>query len=1328
MEEKERIPTKQPKPKSEHGAGYDPDDGRTHVSRKNQAEKKRAKDKKPEEVKQEAKSLVEQLMRDEAPPAAPARVASSNKEAIEKSIEVLQVASEKNPTLANTLNIDSIQENSLAAEIASEILSADASLQDDPNFLIMKARDLLQGRGGMTREAYQEKTILLQAISNKVQEIAAQQGKAEQYQKILDKHILKDVPRAPREAAGGAGGRGKEPPHAGGTENGGGDDGNGEGSDKPEGDGEGLASRGFVLYDEVKELIEPGPGGAEKTENLRWLLRDFKQQIVVLDPESDAAATFLEGMLNRLREGKYDRLINKQHVWYEIDRVEAEPFIKRIQNQIKAEKGKVEKAKLEIIKLERNESKEARIKELTKNGDAIEWTADLKARYPQCDAEVGELISIRGLSKGALDMILSGPDGRWEWFSKFWQEIHTFSPERVHAEITDLYKWAAFREVIERVDPKATHVIAQFKEFWEMIGNIDAISKSWFQPGSFEDKVKSLKFMKPTDMQMLFRNVQWSEYTWSLNKTVALDKLQRRFVPFDELSEFINGTLSEEEWVKLEKGAKGIYNELKKEKKPTRDKLLVQLQKEYARRDESGDVVGYGTLPEELIDLKERLQQARDELGNGIFMRDYDVLYNGSAYRQLSDKLEEYKVVKNNLKNGYEEEGVGKATQKIKISENRRQELQARVRTLEDEMNETWKLFTDNSYANLDFSDFVQVEHTLNAVSGFSPTLIETRERLISYLQKKENIAPQELPAWVMKNEWKIRNAVLAAQYTTLAWGDMLEIAAHVSRAPMIDLDSAVLSVRGRDIMPAAFAEPMIRVLNPELFEDRFNMRGAFGQEIRENYYWVMMEKMAPDFMEHMPARAKAEFKKLRDKGKPTYKLLITEAAKYYGVPYTELIRPGFLSAGTHMSRSTWRPEISMLQPYREMMMEYREKHPGQGIIIDNQAVSLQFALENSMDETGVHNRIAFAEKQLQRTPSTFIELSGRDVYKLIKQEVPAIDLKSEEWHKFQSALSNAQIELWDDQEGLNVRAVNLASEEGFREVLQPHLTVAGIAPEQQLKYKIFLQKFQEYARVKDESGRNLLEKWARHTFPMTMPIIDFNIKNARPELLNAFSNERRINDQLGMSEVSNLTFQALEPKVMSPPNQDYTQHFEIMQKMREVYASYEHPANVEAMLAAQVDTFAWINMDRSMYNILGWIPGSKKIMRGIAEWDLRGTRDNKFLNWATNGKWKHMAEHKIEELPHSVAQAVSKSVKYLGGDALALNASELQSYFNQAEARGLFTEGRNIPKDLRKKYRTGLPWRYFYHTPRRFWWVVPVATIGLAVLQTTQEESKEKH
>lgn len=1030
---------------------------------------------------------------------------------------------------------------------------------------------------------------------------------------------------------------------------------------------------------------------------------------------------------------------NVKDAKYHIDRIAVRRKVVQaeLDEQRHLKKSQEQTEQAEIFKIRKKAERDERIADLRKQGAAFEWTKELAKRFPHVKADIEDIIYVREFSNENLNLVLSGDFEKLnEWFSKFWQGVYTFGSTQARADIAEMYEWKGFEKLLELLYPaEQQHFKHQFKEQWIEIGHIDGVVKSIFQYGDLKEKMKGMGFLKPYHMQYLFRNFQWSEYTYSLTKDVAMDRLGRRFADFDSKVAWLRGPLTDQELQVLQQKPEwpDVLRVLRArdahghayEGPVTRDRLLKALQVQYAKRDGSGEIIGFGQLSPELYDMMMELQRARDRVGRGEYLRDFDILHNASLQQELSQMHIEYGQITNQLTEDTA------ASAKSKMAPNERNRLEERLKVLRVKMEEDWKLMTE-----IPGESRVVNDYDLTAVSGYSPVEIEVRERLLPFLRQKL-IASGELPnaeafkAWLPNNEWRIRNSILAARYASVGWGDILDIGARVARAPTLDLNSEVTAIAGRDVMPGPAVEPVARALNANWFRDRFGMGGKMGDEIYDYYYQLQFEKLSPDFWENMSPEVKRDIQLLRKEGKPVYKRIIAEAEQYFGIPYTEILRPGFMHTGTHFSNSYWRAEVGFLEPYREKMMALKGQQPGrEQWILDNQALSLQFAALNPLDEGQIPMRIKLLEKMLGRTPSRFIQLLGKDLHAIIARE--GFKANSPEWYKFQTALSNAQMHVWDDQEGLNVRQINLFDRSAggdFDTVLRPHLDAVGITDRaEQDKLGRILDHIRIHATTPDRSEKSLLEKWATHSFPLTLPLIDFNVKNARPELLNAFSNERRVNDMNAMGEVMGLEFELFRSQNISPPDGNFTKHAELLKKYRDTFNSYDSTDTAERAAGAIADTTMYFNMDRSMYNVVGWLPFSKRIMRAVSESDLsfiKKTKNNTFLNRMTDGNWKYLAEHDIQHWPHSVAQAISIAVKYLGGEGTSLNANELGSYVSTLEDFGIFSELRDLPKQLRSKYKSGFMYRWFYHLPRRYWWVVPVATIGIAVSQGVDDEKK---
>jgi hypothetical protein len=696
------------------------------------------------------------------------------------------------------------------------------------------------------------------------------------------------------------------------------------------------------------------------------------------------------------------------------------------------------------------------------------------------------------------------------------------------------------------------------------------------------------------------------------------------------------------------------------------------------------------------------------------------------------------------------------------------------MEALEKQAKESWKELTQlpDEWRGID-------AYELNSVRGYSPIQISVREGLRAYFKanpenagminiKKWDELKGGFDAWFQKNEWQVRSAVFAANYASVGFGDVFDIAAQYAEAPVMDLSSSMSkTISGKDVMLGGYCEPIQRILNPYLFEDRFSMGGKFGDEIRNIYYPLVFAKTDPDFVKNMGKEWKDKIKRAQKYGDPgIYKIYMKAAKEYFGISYSEIMRSNMFKTGAHTSNSTWRAELGFREPYMKEMQKLRAEKKALGInvdewILDNQALGQQLALLEPKPEN-IPMKEKILKKMLGRTPSQFFQLLAVKLDPIMENEF-GLSRNNPETAKFFRALSNAEMMVWSDQVGANVRRINFSgpNKDGedpmkdFNEIMRPQLDAVGIIdPARQDQMFKLLQKVREIAETPDGEAGSYLKRWAKHKFPLTLPLADYNVKNAKMIDLTAFANERRIRDMGNMGEAENIFFDMLTPEFMSPAAglAGISKHVEKMLEFKKITANYDTPDTAEEHLGVIADVFAEINRDWSVFHLIGWIPYSKWFLRNAMEMDvsfldtwkhesgkkvdkkviplsewIKGSKHNKVLNKFTDGRWEHLAEHDITDWPHTLAGYVSLSSKYTGGEAMALHVNELGTYFSTLDQAGVFTNNRRIIPQLKSKHKAGVLWRYGYNLPRRFWAPLVIATISAGWLLASSEEKKHQ-
>lgn len=144
--------------------------------------------------------------------------------------------------------------------------------------------------------------------------------------------------------------------------------------------------------------------------------------------------------------------------------------------------------------------------------------------------------------------------------------------------------------------------------------------------------------------------------------------------------------------------------------------------------------------------------------------------------------------------------------------------------------------------------------------------------------------------------------------------------------------------------------------------------------------------------------------------------------------------------------------------------------------------------------------------------------------------------------------------------------------------------------------------------------------------------------------------------------------------------------------------------------------------------NSIGWIPGLTWAMKYAAEWDVRPLKNFAPGKWIFGkDRWEHWAGHKFAHLPHSIAEAISYSVRYTGSHANAWDEMKIEELIASAQDMGLFINHPEYANDLRREFKTFLGDRWFAMI-RKYWWVPFIATIAIAIERGTKETEGGGH
>ena len=1005
--------------------------------------------------------------------------------------------------------------------------------------------------------------------------------------------------------------------------------------------------------------------------------------------------------------------------------------------------------------------------DLIKQGRVVEFTPEMRDRYRNHETPIGTTTEFRKLSKRSIDLIMSGPEGEEEWFSNFWNEIFNTGKEQAHPDLEESSEWSDAKNLLFLLyGDRAQHRIHTLSERWNSVGRFASLEKFLFYgKGDPKTKLEAIAQNKPKDMHWLHTAFMWSEYTESQYKRVMGDLMQTRTNEFLQAKKWLRAEITPQERQLLQVGAPDLLTELTEESRRTgkpvaHDSLLSGLQKRYATVDRATHDLSFGSLTPELDDLRVNLQIKRDLVGRGVYLLDSDMVSQSDLYQDMSYQQANYDAIYSKLANRELDELTQKnliqslldARNDISDIDTRlrnpsltqadrdslvaqkstrqqsydsalgqfaaptidviqRRELGNQLLTLDSQIRENWRKYTQNP-----FETRGPDSKELTALAGYSPVEIRVRDRVLVYL-KKHGI--QDPP------EWRVREAIWAARQAQLGWGDAVDFAARTARAPVYDLMSSTTAKlgdpKGEDVMPAAYLEPIVRIINPDLFRDRFQMGGKAGDALYDIYYSIMFKKFGYKIEEDASSQWKKKLTDARKSGKPGWwRVYLDYAEDELNIPYSEILRPGFLHTGMELTNSTWRSHVAIIEPRRKEFMEMRlaRKIP-QDAPLDNVALGIQFAATNVKKDIPL--RYKLLDKMVERTPSVFITQLGSDAYQILENH--HIDPQGKEWRLFQDGLSNAEIKLWDN-ELVSTQRVNLAEQADFDRFVKPSLVAVGIPEQDTGKFRDVIMELQNKLR-EGAPGKTRLDKWAKHPFPLTVTTSDFNWKKTRSDLLGMYSNERRINDVLAMAGARDFQQKIFTTsELYSPVN--FSDTFKELREFEKTVNMYDSTDTAEKATAPILGTLLEFNRNRAIHGPWGYIPGAVSLMKRLSEAEPEHIP---ILEWIPG--WKEAIEEhgfagkKWNEWPTTIGEAVSGSVRWTGREGNALDEIRLAGLLAEVREMGMFTNNPHLVGELERQFKTGFLWRAL-GTGRKYYWVVPLATIAVAVGHSIEEEKKK--
>lgn len=373
----------------------------------------------------------------------------------------------------------------------------------------------------------------------------------------------------------------------------------------------------------------------------------------------------------------------------------------------------------------------------------------------------------------------------------------------------------------------------------------------------------------------------------------------------------------------------------------------------------------------------------------------------------------------------------------------------------------------------------------------------------------------------------------------------------------------------------------------------------------------------------------------------------------------------------------------------------------------------------------------------LRRNPSKFLELLEKDTEKILAKNGVSI----EEWKKFKEALSLAELKMAHDKDWQFAR-VDLSEAKDFDALLAPYLRTLNMdegrmGTMRQLLVDIQAEVYRPHSvEASGAKFRNKMDAVAHLKMPLTMSLTDFDWKESNFYQLGTVAMHRRIRDVGAQMRARDAILELVSNQDMLLSPNEYVDSLKKIKEIREAIVDYSGADAAEATAKEMARMFLEMNRHRSLWKLPGIVPGLTTVMKYMAEADVGSLAHSpvgkaweaaaKFISPGVNlfRFTKDKPHLKVKDLPHSIGEAISYSVKYTGTHANAWDEAKMEEIITTMQDMGIFAQHPEYAQQLRKEFHTTVADRWFA-MGRKYWWVVIAATIGIAATQAVEEEGK---
>lgn len=927
--------------------------------------------------------------------------------------------------------------------------------------------------------------------------------------------------------------------------------------------------------------------------------------------------------------------------------------------------------------------------EKLRGGRVVTW-GEIMQNAPNPDLHKPDEVfpDFRYIPPADVEMLIQGDEGEARWYFDFIDQIYSMGREETRPTLTQDQRFQEFKDYLVWKYGGEYHLAVQlYQKHWDSRGQYEyAVKGLMYNPGDVKDRLKAMSLLQGADLDHLYKNFDHSNEAYSLYEHVLFELMATKRAKYGEAIKYMQEEIS---WNGKHMKREDVLKELRaKQRQEGFDPAKGKTQSPLSIEDQR---------------LMHEIQQQNDLAAEGVMLWDDDV----QSYTELHITLSK---LKNNR-----EELLKKKSQGTALTEKENEQL-AEVDRLYQIYSHREEMLNEN---------FTQ---ELLETRGLSPVDIEVRKRLVEYLQAQHPEDSNYKPA-----EYEVRMALWASRTAMIGSGRMAMIGAMMSIPPAVEYGTA----SGKHVMRAPAFEDIQRIFNPETFASRFNIGGDMGITARSIFRknllntkginpkepgWFKkiggaVEKLGEKFKITKSKEWREAKHHEHDKERQASMEAWEFAEDATGISFSELLGPGFMASGGFYDGTAWRLEKGVADELRGKLLSMK-KLPENAALLDNQALSIQLLTAGNAAE-----RKPILDRMLRRNPSKFLELLEEDTERILTKN----KVTHEEWKKFKEALSLAELKMAHEKDWQFAR-VDLAEKKDFDALVVPYLNILKLDPTRSENLRQVLVDMQAEiyrGRTVEASGgtfHNKMDAIAALKLPLTMSMTDFDWKESNFYQLGTVAMHRRIRDVGAQMNARNgmLEFFSNNEMVLSP--NDYTKSLQKMMEVRTAIVDYSGPDAAENTVKEMMRVFFEMNRHRSLKTV-GWVPGLTRGLMYLAEVDLRPLKDNKILQLVFGkDRWKELVKEKISHWPHSVGEAISYSSRYTGAHANAWDEAKMEEILVSAQDMGLFINHPEYILDLRREFKTGLPYR-LTALYRKYWWVVLAATLAIAIEKSTKEQ-----